>query len=77
MIQHFLIFYYYHNLFYLLSLDPIMGRQPITFQRSNRLANRDSWSKLTVAAKMSPHTEVPDVIEFLESWNGPANFISS
>lgn len=54
---------------------PVIGRQPLTFQRSSNLANRDSWSKLTVAAKMSPHTDVPDVIEFLEQWQGPA-FIS-
>lgn len=60
----------------LISGYPIMGRQPITFQRSSLLVNRDSWSKLTVAAKMSPHTDVPEVIEFLEQWQGPANYIN-
>ncbi|CAO1308118.1 unnamed protein product [Diamesa tonsa] len=61
----------------LISGYPIMGRQPITFHRSQHLANRESWSKLTVAAKMSPHTDVPDIIEFLETWCGPANFINN
>lgn len=61
----------------LISGFPIMGRQPITFQRSPLLVNRDSWSKLTVAAKMSPHTDVPEVIEFLEQWHGPANYINN
>lgn len=61
----------------LISGYPVMGRQPITFQRSPLLANRDSWSKLTVAAKMSPHTDVPEVIEFLEQWQGPANYINN
>lgn len=55
---------------------PIMGRQPVIFQRSHRLANREAWSKLTVAAKMSPNSEVTDVIQFIEKWCGPANFIS-
>lgn len=56
---------------------PISGRQPITFQRSSLLANRDSWSKLTVAAKMSPHTDIPEVITFLEQFLGPANYINN
>lgn len=55
---------------------PIMGRQPVIFQRSHRLANREAWSKLTVAAKMSPSSEITDVIQFIEKWCGPANFIS-
>lgn len=61
----------------MISGYPVIGRQPITFQRSSNFANREAWSKLTVAAKMSPHTDIPDVIEFLEQWQGPANFISS
>ncbi|CRK95654.1 CLUMA_CG009112, isoform A [Clunio marinus] len=61
----------------LISGYPVLGRQPITFQRSSLLANRDIWSKLTVAAKMSPHTDAPDVIEFLEQWQGPANYINN
>lgn len=55
---------------------PVMGRQPIVFQRSHRQANRDAWSKLTVAAKMAPHTDIPEVIEFIEKWCGSANFIT-
>lgn len=55
---------------------PIQHKQPVSFQRSNRQANRDVWSKLTVSAKMSPHTSAPDVIEFLEKWCGPANYIA-
>jgi hypothetical protein len=60
----------------LISGYPVIGRQPITFQRSPLLANRDSWSELTVVAKMSPHTDVPEVNEFLEKWHGPANYIN-
>lgn len=56
---------------------PVIGRQPIVFQRSHRLANRDVWSKLTVAAKMAPHTDISDVIDFIEKWCGPANFITN
>lgn len=56
---------------------PISKKQPIVFQRSSRMANRDVWSKLTVQAKMASHTNVPDVIEFVEKWCGHANFISA
>lgn len=56
---------------------PLMGKQPITFQRSHRKANRDAWSKLTVAAKMGPHTSVPEIIEFMEKWCGSANFVTN
>lgn len=56
---------------------PILKKQPISFQRSSRLANRDVWSKITVAAKMTPNTHVTDVIEFVEKWCGHANFISA
>ncbi|XP_070491879.1 intraflagellar transport protein 172 homolog [Chironomus tepperi] len=61
----------------LISSYPVLGRQPITFQRSSNLCNRDAYSKLTVSAKMSPHTDVPEIIEFLEQWQGPANFLST
>ncbi|KAG5668038.1 hypothetical protein PVAND_015995 [Polypedilum vanderplanki] len=61
----------------LISGYPVIGRQPITFQRSAALCNRDAYSKLTVAAKMSPHTDIPDVLEFIEQWHGPANYISN
>lgn len=54
-----------------------MGRQPIIFQRSHRQANRDAWTKLTVSAKMGPHTSVPEIIEFIEKWCGTANFITN
>lgn len=56
---------------------PISKKQPIGFQRSSRMANRDVWSKIAVQAKMAPHTNVPDVIEFVEKWCGHANFISA
>ncbi|XP_031636976.1 intraflagellar transport protein 172 homolog isoform X2 [Contarinia nasturtii] len=55
---------------------PIQHKQPVIFQRSHRQANRDVWSKLTVSAKMSPHTSIPDTIEFVEKWCGHANFIA-
>lgn len=61
----------------IISGYPIMGKQPISFQRSNRLANREAWSKLSMAAKMAPHSEVPDIIDFIEKWCGSANFISN
>ncbi|EAT43404.1 AAEL005155-PA [Aedes aegypti] len=60
----------------LVSGYPVMGRQPVVFQRTHRLANRDAWSKLTVAARMAPQTDIPNVIEFIEKWCGPANFLS-
>lgn len=55
---------------------PVVGKQPIIFQRSQRQANRDAWSKISVAAKMEPHSSVPDVIEFIEKWCGVANFVT-
>jgi intraflagellar transport protein 172 len=55
---------------------PIVGRQPVIFQRSHRMANRDAWSRMTVAAKMEPQSDVPEVLQFIEKWCGPANFIS-
>lgn len=57
---------------------PVMGRQPISFQRSSRLCNRDAWSKIIVSAKISQQSGggVSDVIEFVEKWLGPANFVS-
>ncbi|EAL39797.1 AGAP005330-PA [Anopheles gambiae str. PEST] len=60
----------------LVSGYPVMGRQPVVFQRTHRLANRDAWSKLTVAARMAPQTDIPGVIDFIEKWCGPANFLS-
>lgn len=59
----------------IISGYPIQHKQPITFQRSRYQVNRDIWSKLTVSAKMAPHTGVPDIIEFVEKWCGHANFI--
>lgn len=61
----------------IISGYPIIGKQPISFQRSNRLANRETWSKLSMAAKMAPHSDIPDVIDFIEKWCGSANFISN
>lgn len=52
---------------------PVLSRNPVSFTRSKRMANGDVWSKLNVAAKMSPHSGAPEVIEFIEKWNGSAN----
>lgn len=60
-----------------LSGYPVAGRQPVTFQRSEKMSNRDLWSKIAVSAKMSPQTDVPEVIEFLEKWLGAANFVGN
>lgn len=49
------------------------GRMPVTFQRSARLANREAWSRLTVAAKMTPNKDVSEVLAFVERWCGVAN----
>lgn len=54
----------------------MIGKQPIIFQRSQRQANRDAWSKISVAGKMEPHSNIPDVIEFIEKWSGVANFVT-
>lgn len=56
---------------------PVTRRQPVTFQRSHRMSNRDAWSKLAVSAKMAPQTDVPEVVEFLEKWLGAANFVAN
>ncbi|XP_037945105.1 intraflagellar transport protein 172 homolog [Teleopsis dalmanni] len=58
----------------LLSAYPVRGRQPVTFSSSTRQANRDVWSKFSVAVKMSPSSEIADVIYFIEKWNGQANY---
>ncbi|XP_017461736.1 PREDICTED: intraflagellar transport protein 172 homolog [Rhagoletis zephyria] len=57
----------------ILSAYPVRSRQPVTFQSSSRQANRDVWSKFTVALKMSPGSKVADIIAFVEKWNGQAN----
>lgn len=54
---------------------PVLTRQPVIFQRSHRSANRDAWSKLTIAAKMHQQSDITDIIQFIEKWCGPANFI--
>lgn len=59
----------------ILSGYPVRGRQPVTFQSSTRQANRDVWSKFSVAVKLSPTSEVGDIISFTEKWNGLANFV--
>ncbi|KNC30792.1 Intraflagellar transport protein osm-1 [Lucilia cuprina] len=59
----------------ILSGYPVKGRQPVTFQSSIRQANRDVWSKFSVAVKLSPSSEVGDIIQFTEKWNGLANFV--
>lgn len=52
---------------------PVAGQQPVTFQKSELTANRDAWSKLVMAAKMSPQSNIPNVLSFIEQWCGPAN----
>ncbi|KAL9903021.1 intraflagellar transport protein 172 homolog [Glossina fuscipes] len=59
----------------ILSAYPVRGRQPVTFQQSNRQANRDVWSKFSVAQKMQSTSEVSEVIAFTEKWNGLANYV--
>ena len=58
-----------------LSAYPVRGRQPVTFKSSVRQANRDVWSKFSVAVKMSPASGLADVINFAEKWNGSANYV--
>lgn len=52
---------------------PVLGQQPVTFQRTSLTANRDAWSKLVMAAKMSPQSNIPNVLSFIEQWCGAAN----
>lgn len=54
----------------IVSAYPVLARQPITFKSSTKQANRDVWSKLTIAAKMAPTSPVPEVISFIEKWCG-------
>nr|CAD7573453.1 unnamed protein product [Timema californicum] len=51
---------------------PGRGRSPVELGRPGRLANRDDWNKLIMAAKMSPEANVTDVLGFLEEWCGAA-----
>ncbi|ALC42884.1 osm-1, partial [Drosophila busckii] len=59
----------------LLSGYPVRGRQPVSFQCSTNLVNRDVWSKFSVAVKMSPNSQVTDLIGFVEKWQGVANYV--
>ncbi|XP_034482499.1 intraflagellar transport protein 172 homolog [Drosophila innubila] len=59
----------------LLSGYPVRGRQPVTFQSSTSQVNRDVWSKFAVAVKMSPGSNVTDIIAFVEKWQGTANYV--
>ncbi|XP_063226619.1 intraflagellar transport protein 172 homolog isoform X1 [Bacillus rossius redtenbacheri] len=48
------------------------GRNPVELGRPGRLANRDDWNKLLMAAKMAPDSVVTDVLAFIEEWCGGA-----
>lgn len=52
-----------------------LNRQPVTFQKSELRANRDAWSKLILASKMAPHTDVTNLLSFFEQWLGSSDYI--
>ncbi|KAK9871476.1 hypothetical protein WA026_012850 [Henosepilachna vigintioctopunctata] len=46
-------------------------KQPVIFSRGNFQANKDAWSKFNMGAKMSPESNIPNVLSFLKKWCGP------
>ncbi|KAF5301762.1 hypothetical protein FQR65_LT08745 [Abscondita terminalis] len=47
-----------------------IGDQPVTFHNSQFKVNKDAWSKLNMAAKISPDSNVSNVISFILQWCG-------
>ncbi|XP_017777562.1 PREDICTED: intraflagellar transport protein 172 homolog [Nicrophorus vespilloides] len=47
----------------------------VSFMNSNYTANKDMWSKLTMAAKMYPETNISDAITFIQQWCGNSTLL--
>ncbi|XP_031359255.1 intraflagellar transport protein 172 homolog [Photinus pyralis] len=50
-----------------------IGEQALTFQSSAFRVNKDVWSKLNMAAKISPESNVSNIIAFIVQWCGAVN----
>lgn len=44
----------------------------VSFVHSEQAANKDVWTKLNMAAKMYPETNVSDLLSFINQWCGAA-----
>ncbi|KAL3276031.1 hypothetical protein HHI36_020760 [Cryptolaemus montrouzieri] len=45
-------------------------KQPVVFGKNNFQANKDAWLKLNMGAKMSPESNLSNVLSFLQKWCG-------
>ncbi|CAH1372030.1 unnamed protein product [Tenebrio molitor] len=45
-------------------------KQAVSFAKSSFQANKDIWSKISMGAKMSPESNVPNVLSFITKWCG-------
>lgn len=48
-------------------------KQIVHFTKSAHLANKDMWSKLNMASKISPESNIHDILSFIQQWCGQAN----
>nr|XP_023018691.1 intraflagellar transport protein 172 homolog [Leptinotarsa decemlineata] len=47
--------------------------QAVSFGKSSLQASKDAWAKLNMGAKMTPESNVGNVISFITKWCGPPN----
>lgn len=45
-------------------------KQIVTFEKSSFQANKDVWSKINMGAKMSPESNIHNVLSFITKWCG-------
>lgn len=47
--------------------------QMVAFEKVPFPASKDVWSKMNVTAKLSPETDIPNILSFLGVWCGSAS----
>jgi intraflagellar transport protein 172 len=45
-------------------------RNKIAFKKDNRVANKEDWNRLIMESKMSPSSEMSDLLAFISKWAG-------
>lgn len=49
-------------------------KQAVTFSKSSFQCNKDVWSKICMGAKISPESNLPSILSFINKWCGvPTN----
>ncbi|CAG0924379.1 unnamed protein product, partial [Notodromas monacha] len=53
----------------IISGYPVL-RNKISFKKDNRVANKEEWNRLMMESKMSPSSEMSDLLAFIAKWAG-------